>query len=61
MKDDLPLKLQDLKIANNQTERKKAIKVLGAMLDEKVNWQEHIRRVENKIAKNIGLLYRVKY
>ena len=31
------------------------------MLDENVNWQEHIRTVENKIAKNIGLNYRAKY
>ena len=61
IKDDLPLKLQDLKIANNQIERKKAIKSLDVMLDEKVNWQEHIRTVENKITKNIGLLYRAKY
>ena len=61
IKDDLPLKLPDLKIANNEIERKKAIKFLGVMLDENVNWQEHIRTVENKIAKNIGLLYRAKY
>ena len=59
IKDDLPLELPDLKITNNQIERKKAIKFLGVMLDENVNWQEHIRTVENKIAKNIGLLYRV--
>ena len=56
IKDDLPLKLPDLKIANKEIERKKAIKFLGEMLDENVNWQEHIRTVENKIAKNIGLL-----
>ena len=31
------------------------------MLDENVNWQEHICTVENKTAKNIGLLYRAKY
>ena len=61
IKDDLPLELPDLKITNNQIERKKAIKFLGVMLDENVNWQEHIRTVENKIAKNIGLLYRAKY
>ena len=30
------------------------------MLDENVNWQEHIHTVENKIAKNIGLLYHAK-
>ena len=61
IKDDLPLKLRDLKIANNQIERKKGIKFLSVMLDENVNWQEHIRTVENKIAKNIGLNYRAKY
>ena len=37
IKDYLPLKLPDLKIANNQIERKKAIKFLGVMLDENVN------------------------
>ena len=61
IKDDLPLKLPDLKIANNEIERKQAIKFLGVMLDENVNWQEHIRTLEIKIAKNIGLLYRAKY
>ena len=52
---------KSVKIGNNQIERKKAIKFLGVMLDENVNWQVHIRTVENKIAKNIGLLYRAKY
>ena len=61
IKDDLPLKLPDLKIANNQIERKKAIKFLGVMLNENINWQDHIHKVENNIAKNIGLLYRAKY
>ena len=61
MRDDLPLKLPDLKIANNQIERKKAIEFLGVMLDKNVSWQEHIRTVENKIGKNIGLLYLAKY
>ena len=50
IKDDLPLKLPDLKIAKNEIERKKAIKFLGVMLDENVKWQEHIRTVENKIS-----------
>ena len=30
------------------------------MLDENISWEEHIRTVETKLAKNIGLLYRVK-
>ena len=29
------------------------------MLDEHIFWIDHVRTVENKIAKNIGLLYRV--
>ena len=49
-----------MKIANDQIKRKKAIKFLGAMLDENVNSQEHVRTVKNKIAKNIGLLYCAK-
>ena len=31
------------------------------MLDKNLDWQEHIRTIEKKIAKNIGLLYRAKY
>ena len=29
------------------------------MLDKHISWIDHVRTVENKIAKNIGLLYRV--
>ena len=54
IKDDLALKLPNLKIANNQTERKKkTVKFLVVMLDENVDWQEHICTVDYKIAKNI--------
>ena len=45
-KDDLPLKLPVLKIGNNQVQRKKAIKFLGVMLDENLDWQEHIRTID---------------
>ena len=59
-KDDLILKLPALKIADNNIERKTAIKFLGIMLDENIYWKEHIRTDETKLAKNIGLLYRAK-
>ena len=29
------------------------------MLEEHISWIDHVRTVENKIAKNIGLLYRI--
>ena len=57
----LLLKLAILKIGNNQVQRKKAIKFLGAMLDENLDWQEHICTIEKKNGKNIGLIYRDKY
>ena len=37
-----------------------SVKFLGVSLDEHLSWKEHIRYAENKIAKNIGLLYRAK-
>ena len=46
-------------IGNNNIERKSSIKILGVILDEHISWFDHVRTVENKIAKNIGLLYRV--
>ena len=56
---EVPLKLPALTIGNNNIERKSSIKFLGVMLDEHISWTDHLRTVENKIAKNIGLLYRV--
>ena len=30
------------------------------MIGECITWKDHIKTVENKFAKNIGLLYRAK-
>ena len=49
-----------LLISTEQVERVGSIKFLGVLLDEHLSWKEHIRYTENKIAKNIGLLYRAK-
>ena len=46
-------------IGDNNIERRSSIKLLGVMLDKHISWIDHVRTVENKIAKNIGLLYRV--
>ena len=60
--DGLPLNLPFLKIGSNQIQRKKVITFLGVMLDENLDWQEHILTIEKKKkAKNIGLLYLAKY
>ena len=59
-KDDLPLKVTDLKFVNSLLKRKASIKFLGVMLDENVSWREHIKTVDNKLSKNIGLLCKTK-
>ena len=59
--DNLPLKLPNLTINNKNITRENSIKFLGIVLDQNISWNEHIRIVENKISKNIGLLYKAKY
>ena len=59
-KDDLPLLLPRLLIKKHKVERVKSIQFLGVLLDENLSWKDHITYVENKITKNIGLLYRAK-
>ena len=55
-KDDLPRFL----IKKHKVERAKSIKFLGVLLDENLSWKDHIKYIENKVVKNIGLLYRSK-
>ena len=59
-KDDIPLMLPKLTISNHVIERQEFIKFLGVLLDENLNWKEHIKYTENKIAKNLGLLYKAR-
>ena len=43
---------------NIEIKRENSIKFLGVIIDENVTWNNHIEVVENKISKNIGVLYR---
>ena len=52
--------LPTLKINNHDIERVNTIKFLDAFLDDYMSWKKHIKYLENKIAKNIGLVYRAK-
>ena len=47
-------------IKKHKVERVESIKFLGVLLDENLSWKDHIKYIENKVAKNIGLLYRTK-
>ena len=36
------------------------MKFLGVLFDDNLSWKERIKYLENKIAKNIGLMYQAK-
>ena len=57
-KDNIPLVLLKLSICNNEIKQSESIKFLDVFLDENITWKDHY--TENKIAKNIGLLFRSK-
>ena len=48
--------LPKLTTSNHVIERQEFIKFLAVLLDENLNWKEHIKCTENKIEKNLGLL-----
>ena len=52
--------LPTLKINNHDIKRVNTMKFLGVLLDEIFSWKEHIKYLQNKIAKNIGFMYRAK-
>ena len=52
--------LPKLTISNHVIERQEFIKFLGELLDENLNWKERIIYTENKIAKDLGLLYKTR-
>ena len=59
-KDNIPLKLPALFINDKEIEQVTSIKFLGVLTDEHLTSKEHIPVIENKISKNLGLLYRAK-
>ena len=58
MCDSLPSKLPTMTFNNTEIKKENSIKFLGVIIDENLTWKNHIEVVENKISKNIGVLYR---
>ena len=56
-KGNIPLRLPNLNINGFTIERDSSIKLLGVWIDENLTCRDHIHTVENKIAKNVGLLH----
>ena len=59
-KDHLPLKLPTLCINDAPIKQVVSTKFLGVQIDENINWTHHITLTENKLAKQLGLLYKAK-
>ena len=57
----LPLQLPGMTLNNIEVKRKNSVKCLGVIIDENLTWKNHIEVVENKISKNIGVLYRASH
>ena len=59
--DYLPLNLPKLTINDYEITHTTTTKFLGVLLDENMTWKEHIKTIESKISKNLGILYRTKH
>ena len=59
-KDNIPLKLPSLFINDREIKRITSIKYLGVLTDKHLTWKEHITVIENKVSKNLNLLYRAR-
>ena len=51
----------ELYINNEKIEKVQSTKFLGVVIDDKLNWKEHIARVKGKLSKCIAIMHKVKY
>ena len=49
-----------IKIQNCTINKTDSKKFLGVIIDNKLNWHEHIIYIKNKISKSIGIIYKVR-
>ena len=59
-KDDIPFRLLKPIINNYEIQRKESIKFLEVLLDQHLTWKEQIKFTENKIPKNMGILFKAR-
>ena len=50
----------DLKICNRSIERKSVARFLGVLIDEKLKWSHHISAIKSKMARYVGIFYKIK-
>ena len=57
----LPLQLSAMTFSNIEIKKENSVKFLGVIIDANLTWKNHIEVVENKISKNIAVLYRASH
>ena len=48
-----------IKMCNSQIKQVSSLRFLGLIIDNKLNWANHINYVCNKVSKNIGIMYKL--
>ena len=56
-----PQKANKLKLNLRNIEEKNYTKYLGIYIDKNLNWATHIQHINNKISKNLGILFRLHH
>ena len=51
----------NISINNEKLRQENYTKYLGIIIDEKLNWKQHIKQVNIKISKGIGILYKLRH
>ena len=54
-------KTLQIKINNTLVEEKDSTKYLGVFIDTKLNWKTQIQHIKTKLARGIGMIYRIRY
>jgi hypothetical protein len=57
---NLPLKLPDLFLNYKEIKQEDSIKFLGILVDKHLSWLPHIKYLQSKVSKSIGMMYRVR-
>ena len=58
--DNILVCLSKLIINNHEIQIEESIRFLKVLLDQHSTWKEHIKLIENKIAKSIDILYKAR-
>ncbi len=51
----------NIKISNSDLKQENYTKYLGVIIDDKLNWKLHIKQINIKLSKGIGVLYKLRH